>query len=86
LPEESTWRIANDTRIKEICSIYGSVQNNALFISDSDKNDGPVFAIIPLDELDKKQPNFYISKDETGTDIHRKIIQFINRRIQMKFH
>ena len=28
----------------EICSIYGSVQNNALFISDSDLNDGPVFA------------------------------------------
>ena len=43
----------------EICSIYGSVQNNALFISDSDKNDGPVFAIIPLAELDKKQPKFY---------------------------
>lgn len=117
--EESTWRIANDARIKEICnyiislskstaiqdymkeknviadfgstfeadfvysifiiqkdgiereicSIYGSVQNNALFISDSDKNNGPVFAIIPLDELDKKQPKFYISRDETGTDI-----------------
>ena len=117
--EESTWRIANDTRIKEICnsiiclskstdiqnymkeknviadfgstfdadfvysictmqkegieheicSIYGSVQNNALFISDSSKNDGPVFAIIPLAELDKKQPKFYISRDETGTDI-----------------
>ena len=117
--EEGTWRIANDSRIKEICnyiiclskctdiqnymkeknviadfgstfdadfvysictmqkdgieqeicSIYGSVQNNALFISDSDGNDGPVFAIIPLTELDKKAPKFYISLDDTGTYI-----------------
>lgn len=54
--------IQKDGIEREICSIYGSVQNNALFISDSNKNDGPVFAIIPLDELDKKQPKFYISR------------------------
>lgn len=53
----------------EICSIYGSVQNNALFISDSELNDGPVFAIIPLSELNNKQPKFYISNDENGTII-----------------
>ena len=53
----------------EICSIYASVKNNVLLISDSDKNNGPVFAIIPLDILDVKQPKFYITLDETGTDI-----------------
>lgn len=53
----------------EICSIYGSVQNNALFISDSDLNDGPVFAILPLSDLNSKQPRFYISNDENGTNI-----------------
>ncbi len=59
----------NDNENTEICSIYGSVQNNALFISDSDLNDGPVFAIIPLSVLDSKQPRFYISSDEDGTNI-----------------
>ena len=53
----------------EICSIYASVKNNALFISDSDNNDGPVFAIIPLGELDSKQSKFYITLDEDGTDV-----------------
>ena len=46
-----------------------SVQNNALFISDSDLNDGPVFAILPLSDLNSKQPRFYISNDENGTNI-----------------
>lgn len=53
----------------EICSIYASVKNNALLISDSDNNDGPVFAIIPLGELDSKQSKFYITLDEDGTDV-----------------
>lgn len=53
----------------DICSIYASVKNNALFISESSKNDGPVFAIIPLDILDAKQQKFYITLDEDGTDI-----------------
>ena len=53
----------------EICSIYASVKNNALFISDSDNNDGPVFAIIPLGGLDSKQSKFYITLAEDGTDV-----------------
>ena len=53
----------------DICSIYASVKNNALLISESSKNDGPVFAIIPLDILDAKQQKFYITLDEDGTDI-----------------
>lgn len=59
----------DDNEDTEICSIYGSVQNNALFISDSDLNDGPVFAILPLIDLNSKQPRFYISNDENGTNI-----------------
>ena len=58
-----------DNNDVEICSIYSSVQNNALFISDSDNNDGPIFAVIPLDELEAKQPRFYISRNEIGINI-----------------
>ena len=50
----------------ETCSIYGSAQNNALFISDSDYKDGPVFAVIPLNETIDK---FYISLGATGTEV-----------------
>ena len=53
----------------EICSIYASVKNNALFISDSDNNDGPVFAIIPLGGLDSKQSKFYSTLADDGTEV-----------------
>lgn len=62
----SIFTMQKDNAEIEICAIYGSAQNNALFISDSDYKDGPVFAIIPLDE---KMEKFYISKDETGSEV-----------------
>lgn len=62
----SIFTMQKDNTEIEICAIYGSAQNNALFISDSDYKDGPVFAIIPLDG---KMEKFYISKDETGSEV-----------------
>lgn len=65
----SIYTMKKDDDDKYICAIYASVQNNALFISDSELNDGPVFAIIPLNELNEKQPKFYISLDDEGSII-----------------
>lgn len=63
------YTMKKDDDDKDICAIYASVQNNALFISDSELNDGPVFTIIPLNELNEKQPKFYISLDDEGNII-----------------
>ena len=65
----SIYTMKKDDNDKYICAIYASVQNNALFISNSESNDGPVFAIIPLNELNEKQPKFYIFLDDEGSII-----------------
>lgn len=53
----------------EIAAIYASASKNALILCDSEKKDGPVFAIFPLPEQKDRPDKLYKSVEDTGVDI-----------------